>query len=330
MKDLIMISSYCNTKEKEDVLRDLVRQVSEHKDIFDLMIVSHTVVPDDISTKCDLVLYDKKNELLYDWDLRCKPWFNPGNTRQIMSIFTGFYNTHLAIWRMIILGNSVAKNLGYNKVHHIEYDTSIKNFDEVVDNSRMLEKYDCVTYTKTKDTVDSILFGSYQAYRLDRLDEDFLVLNENKIKSIIRENEDKSPEGMLYDLLHNNKNGFVKNTSLLNRNGNEFGMTHTKLSTTHTAWCLPYHDRLTNKLGFVIWNMEDVNDTINVKLIYNDEKLIDFGNIENKHWKITDIDDFENAKKLIVIHNDKIRNIFDFEKNGDLFKQVSFREEFNK
>jgi hypothetical protein len=76
--------------------------------------------------------------------------------------------------------------------------------------------------------------------------------------------------------------------------------------------------------------MEDVNDTINVKLIYNDEKLIDFGNIENKHWRITDIDDFENAKKLIVIHNDKIRNIFDFEKNGDLFKQVSFREEFNK
>ena len=69
MKDLIMISSYCNTKEKEDVLRNLVSQVNKHRDIFDLMIVSHTVVPDDISNKCDLVLYDKKNEILFDFFL---------------------------------------------------------------------------------------------------------------------------------------------------------------------------------------------------------------------------------------------------------------------
>jgi hypothetical protein len=182
MKDLIMISSYCNTKEKEEVLRNLVSQVNGQKDKFDLMIVSHSVVPDDISTKCDLVLYDKKNELLYDWDLRCKPWFNPGNTRQIMSIFTGFFNTHLAIWRMLILGNSVAKNIGYKKVHHIEYDSSINNFNEILDNSKLLDNYDCVTYTKTKNTVDPILFGTYQAYRLDTLHKDLLELDEVKIK----------------------------------------------------------------------------------------------------------------------------------------------------
>jgi len=33
---------------------------------------------------------------------------------------------------------------------------------------------------------------------------------------------------------------------------------------------------------------------------------------------------------MVVILNDKIRNVFDFEKDGELFKQVSFREEFNK
>ena len=49
-----------------------------------------------------------------------------------MSIFTGFFNTHLAIWRMLILGNSVAKNVGYKKLHHIEYDTSIRNFKELI------------------------------------------------------------------------------------------------------------------------------------------------------------------------------------------------------
>ena len=36
-KDLIMISSFCNTKEKEDTLRNLVLQIANHKDKFDFM-----------------------------------------------------------------------------------------------------------------------------------------------------------------------------------------------------------------------------------------------------------------------------------------------------
>ena len=330
MKDLIMISSYCNTKEKEEVLRNLVSQVNEQKDKFDLMIVSHSVVPDDISDKCDLILYDKKNELLYDWDLRCKPWFNPGNQRQIMSIFTGFFNTHLAIWRMLILGNSVAKNIGYNKVHHIEYDTIINDFNEIIENSKILDIHDCVTYTKTKDTVDSILFGTYQAYRLDTLNNDLLVLDEENIKEQIRLIEDKSPEAMLYKLLHDGKKGLVKNKSFLDTNGNNFGLTHSNLSNGHTAWCLPYYDRLTHKLGFIIWNSEEGNGTINVKVIYNDDQVINFGDILPQHWTMRDIDDFNNSKKMIVILNGKIRNTFDFDQDGEMFKKVSFREEFNK
>ena len=163
MKDLILISNYSETYEKQEVLRVLVNQINNYKEHFDLMIVSHTIVPEDISNKCEYVLFDKKNELIFDWDMRCRPWFNPGNTRQIMSIFTGNFNTHLAIWRMIILGNSVAKNLGYNKVHHIEYDTSINDFSELIENSKLLDNNNSVYYVKSQSTVDDILFGSYQA-----------------------------------------------------------------------------------------------------------------------------------------------------------------------
>ena len=329
-KDLIIISSFCNTKEKENTLRNLVNQINNQKDKFDLMIVSHTVVPNDISDKCDLVFYDKKNELLFDWDLRCKPWFNPNNERQIMSIFTGFFNTHLAIWRMLILGNSIAKNIGYKKVHHIEYDTSIGDFSQLIENSILLDKHDCITYTKTKDTVDSILFGTYQAYRLDTLHSHLLFLNEEKLKIKIRESEDKSPEAMLYELLHTGKKSLVKNKKLLDSKFNNFGLTHNDLSNNHTAWCLPFYDKLSHKLSFVIWNIEENNGPINVKVIYNDDKIFNFGNINPLHWKMVDIDDFVNAKKMVVILNDKIRNIFDFEVDGEMFKKVSFREKFNK
>ena len=330
MKDLILISNYSETYEKQEVLRVLVNQINNHKENFDLMIVSHTIVPEDISNKCEYVLFDKKNELIFDWDMRCRPWFNPGNTRQIMSIFTGNFNTHLAIWRMIILGNSVAKNIGYNKVHHIEYDTSINDFSELIENSKLLDNNNSVYYVKSQSTVDDILFGSYQAYRLDTLHNDLLVLDEDKLKKKIRSVEDKSPEMMLLELLRSSGKTVVKTKNKLDNNGNNFGLTHSQLSTNHTAWCLPYYDKLTNKLGFVIWNMEEQNGTINVKLIYNEDKLIDIGDVLSNHWRLMDIDDYDNARKLTVILNDKIRNTFDFTENKDLFKEVSFREEFNK
>ena len=330
MKDLILISNYSETYEKQEVLRVLVNQINNHKEHFDLMIVSHTIVPEDISNKCEYVLFDKKNELIFDWDMRCRPWFNPGNTRQIMSIFTGNFNTHLAIWRMVILGNSVAKNLGYNKVHHIEYDTSINDFSELIENSKLLDNNNSVYYVKSQSTVDDILFGSYQSYRLDTLHNDLLVLDEDKLKQKIRSVEDKSPEMMLLELLRSSGKTVVKSKNKLDNNGNDFGLTHSQLSTDHTAWCLPYYDKLTNKLGFVIWNMEEQNGTINVKLIYNEDRLIDIGDVLSNHWRLMDIDDYDNARKLTVILNDKIRNTFDFTKNKDLFKEVSFREEFNK
>ena len=330
MKDLILISNYSETYEKQEVLRVLVNQINNYKEHFDLMIVSHTIVPEDISNKCEYVLFDKKNELIFDWDMRCRPWFNPGNTRQIMSIFTGNFNTHLAIWRMIILGNSVAKNLGYNKVHHIEYDTSINDFSELIENSKLLDNNNSVYYVKSQSTVDDILFGSYQAYRLDTLHNDLLVLDEDKIKQKIRSVEDKSPEMMLLELLRSSGKTVVKSKNNLDNNGNNFGLTHSQLSTDHTAWCLPYYDKLTNKLGFVIWNMEEQNGTINVKLIYNEDRLIDIGDVLSNHWRLMDIDDYDSARKLTVILNDKIRNTFDFTENKDLFKEVSFREEFNK
>jgi uncharacterized lipoprotein YehR (DUF1307 family) len=65
--------------------------------------------------------------------------------------------------------------------------------------------------------------------------------------------------------------------------------------------------------------------TLNVTVIYNDEKIFKFENVTPGQWTLMDIDNFENAKKLTVILNDKIRNIFDFTKDPEAFKQSSYR-----
>lgn len=326
-KDLIIITAYCDKPEKFEVLRKLVNQINTQKNFFDLMIVSHTSVPVDIVDKTEFCLFDKKNELLYDTDLRNKPWFDPANDRPVLSIHTAFFNTHLAIWRMIILGNTIAKSCGYNKVHHIEYDTSIEDFSELKRNSSLLDNFSAVVYTKFVDTTDPILFGTYQAYKLNTLHKDLLRLDEEKIKDMIRLSSDKSPERMLFELLNHEGNIISKNKSELDVNGNSFGMSHNKISNGNTAWCLPYYDKLTAKLGFVVWNMEEPEKTIDVKIIYNDENVINLGSISPKHWRLIDIDDYINVHKLIVILNNNIRNIFDFDNMREEFKLQSFREE---
>lgn len=330
MKDIVIISAYCDTKEKENVLRNLVNDFQSHKTFFDIMVVSHLPIPYDISQKVEFAIYDSKNELLFDPEYRSTPWFNPGDERAILSCYTGFFNTHLTIWRMLILANSIAKNCGYIKAHHIEYDVSIKDFGELYNNSLLMNEYDSVTYTKLEDTVDPILFGTYQSYRLDTIHSDLIVLDEKKLKDNIKNSEHKSPEKMLYELLNHKNKMKVKNKNLLDDGGNEFGMSHNKVSNQNTAWCLPFYDTLTEKLGFVIWNMEQIQSDIDVQIIYNDEKVFNFGNIKHGHWTLIDIDDFKNAQKLVTILNGKVRNIFDFKENGEQFKKVSYRQNFKR
>ena len=66
MKDLIMITAYCPDDTRENILRNLVTSLEKHKNIFDVMIVSHTPIPLDIQKKVDVSLFDKKNEILTD------------------------------------------------------------------------------------------------------------------------------------------------------------------------------------------------------------------------------------------------------------------------
>ncbi len=324
MKDLILISNYSDTHEKQGVLRNLVNQIHSQNEYFDLLLVSHTTIPQDIQNKCNYVIYDSKNELLYDWDLRSKPWFDPQNERPILSVFTGFYNTHLAIWRMLIIGNSLAKNLGYTKLHHIEYDSIINDFSELYDNSKLLNTHDSVYYNKTQDTVDDILFGTYQAYRLDTLHEELLVLNEEKLKSQIRDSRRKSPEGMVKDLLTKDRKFKVKPKTLLDQHENHFGLSQT--NDKGTAWCLPFYDKLTNELSFITWNME-ASKTINVKLIYNQDTIVNVGEVPPNNWKLNIIDpNYDDAHTLTVILNGKIRNEYHFDEYREEFKLNSYRE----
>ena len=324
MKDLILISAYCNTKEKEDILRNLVTQINTQSQNLDLMVVSHTPIPLDIQDKCNYSFYDSKNELLYDWDLINKPWFSPTGRKIISGYLTG-RNTHLAIWRMFILGFSLAKNIGYKKIHTIEYDASIKNINELKDNSKLLDTYKSIYYLESKNNTDPILFGSIQSYNVDYIHPTLLNLDEDNIKNMIRKSNSKSPEGMLKDLIHEVGDYFVKNRSDLETEYNTFAKSNNNLQ--FNPWGVPYYDKLENNIKFITWNTTNIKGITN-SIIINNEKIINTGNVNYNNWKIVDLGKIENINHLIIMENNKIRNEINLfsDNEKDEFIKMSFSE----
>lgn len=325
-EDIILISTYCPDIQKMDKLRNLVNQLQVFREKYDILIVSHTEIAIDIQNKVDLFLYDKKNELLTDWDLINQPWFSPGDgqDRRIQSGLLTGRNTHLAIWRMLILGFSLVKNIGYKKVHHIEYDCEIRDDFEIEENSKLLDDYDFIYYKYIKENVDDILFGSFQSLKIESLPRDLLILNEDNIKDMIRKSFSKSPEGMFENILINNGKVKVKNRVLLEKNGNKFATSEN--DETFNPWGVPYIDLKDNKINFIAWNTSK-KDGVNYTIIVNDNNILKSDKLLKDHWTILGLDYIENIHKIIIVEDDTIRDTIKFNSNEDkeLFKKISFR-----
>jgi hypothetical protein len=324
MKDLILITAYCPDDYRENLLRNLVTFLEDKP--FDVMIVSHTTIPLDIQKKVNIVLYDKKNEILTDWDMLNQPWFNPMNDRRIQSSFLSKKNTHLAIWRMIILGFSTAKNLGYTKLHHIEYDCEINSVNELLDNSNQLNNYDSIIYVDNKPPVQSIMFGSFQSYSLPTLSDKLLNLDEEWIKLLIRSALSKSPELMLQKILEDSGNVLYKDRNILESEDTKFGLIDGQVGNNFIPWAVPFYDRLTNQLGFVVWNKKN-KDGVKHQIIINDNKMHDIPFTEFGHWRMEFVGDFDSIESLLIIENNKIRDNISLktQEEKEIFKKMSFR-----
>ena len=326
MKDIILVTAYCPDYPKEQKLRKLVTQLSKFKDTFDVMVVSHTPIPSDIQKNVNLCLFDDKNELLTDWDLICQPWFSPNNDRRIQSGLLSGRNTHLAIFRMLILSFSLLKNIGYKKVHVIEYDSEINNIDELKDNGKLLDSYDSVYYIENSDiTIDEILFGSTFSFHIDKLPDSLLILDEDEIKNTIRNSRSKGPEKITRKLIEKSGNYFQKNAKVLHKGGNKFATSEE--DDGFNAWGVPFIDLLDDCVYFIVWNNSKL-EGVRYTIIVNNDSVFTTGLVPMGHWKLIKIDNIKDINKILTMENDKVRDNIKFNSTEDrkLFRKISFRE----
>lgn len=322
-KDLILITAFCNNNYKICTLRNLVNSIKNSGN-FDILISSHSALPPDIVESVDYFFYDSKNILLTDFDLRSAAWFDPidGNGA-ITSIFVGFHSTHLAAWRLVIFGNKIARSLGYNIIHHLEYDTEIEHLSELSENSKLLESNDAVIYTINDENHNKGLFlGSFCSYRSDTLASMLLDYDEEAILNMIRNTNIKTCETFFKNLLTINKTFFEKKIKNFKIDGIQFALSKNKAE--YPAWCVPFYETKNQKLNFIIWNSENFKN-LNIKLVYNNIKIYNFIDVKPNEWRLIELGNYDESEELIVLVNNKVRDVYDFTKIKDIFKFHSYR-----
>lgn len=328
MKDLIIIGAYCPDDERTELLHNCVRSLQNVRGDFDILICSHTYIPEYIVKKVDYSFYDKDNEIITDIEYLDKLWFLPQRDTLILSTYVVGYSTYLAVYRILIGGIGFAKTFGYNKIHYIEYDSEINDYSDLYENSKLLDENDSVLIKKGfKEFENNLAFGLgvFMSFRLDTLSETFLKYDREKLLTLLSNTTNKTNEKITQDIFsENNRKIFVKDYYKIVEKGNKFALSDNTKNADLSMWCVPYYDTERDSMYLLVWNNKR-EKPLNVRFIVNDKHVIELNNIKLHTWKNFDIGKIQNINSIETIIENKLKNriVFD-DKFREIFKKTNY------
>lgn len=288
MKDIIIITAYTPDFEREGLLRNFVNSIDTTN--FDLMVVSHSRLPDDLYDKVDYFIFDKENEVLTDLDSKYLMYWSNGDFALETSEARRF-NHFIACYKLFFVGMNAARNLGYEKAHVIEYDTGLTNMDHFRFNSRLLDDHS-VVYYKTDYTPALISFP--MAFNLKTIREEWFEFDKEKIKSFPA----KTIEDYELYLLNQEEKAFARDCK--NLDNKERGMTINLYgSYGDNVWLCPLVDKNDNLVFFA---NNSFNTPLDVDILVNENKRVNVSLLPG-HWRLFDLGVFEQITHLSIIKN---------------------------
>jgi hypothetical protein len=306
MKDLIIINSYTPDYEREELLRSFINQID--KTNFDLMVVSHSRLPDDLYEKIEFFVFDKENEILTDLDSRIHCYWNTPNF-QISTTEARGFNHSLAAYKLFYVGINNAKNLGYEKAHVIEYDTSLKDMSHFEDNSKLLDEYSLVCYRRPEGHTP-VLISFPMSFNLDKINKEWFDFQKEKVIK----GPYKTIEDWELTMVNNQPFTYWRRDETL-----KDGTININLyaSFGKDIWICPVIDKDDNCILFVN-NIQE--NSLHVEVIINGE-IIKFSNTQPHHWGLLSLAKYEEINSLLIIKDHKEITRYNFEEiNREAYK----------
>lgn len=303
MKNLILITAFCPDSKRQDILRKLVYNIDKNN--FDILLTSHSLVPEDILNKVDYFVFDRNNILDYDLDKKFSFYFS-NQEFVVKTTEPKKYNHFVACIRLITTGLMYAKNLGYKVVHYYEYDSLISNFDELLENSKILENYSAVYY-------DLPVLGypnSPMSFHLDKISKKWFDISlENFYEFLLRPKSTKIIEQYQWELLLDSGSLYKKNKSELESKGIKVG-TYYDLELNN--WIVPVYDSRTDKICIFSRVESEEEEGSTAIVIVNDERIYKLNRSQKYHWSIIDLGNVNEVNKIKIIVNNEVSRSYDF------------------
>ena len=299
MKDLILITAYTPDEERENLLFNLLQSID--RDVFDIMLSSHSPVSKKIIEGCDYFIFQKKNTLLTDMEYKMTFWF--GDTGfKISTTESKNYNHIIATGSLILNGLSSARGFGYEKVHFLEYDSLILNSSEFLDNSRLLDDHSVVWYNHPQfNTVFSLI-----SFNLKKIDESWFLSGDDLFYSFLKDSRTKTLESFNLDMINKREDHFMKEILQLE------GKIETCLySSDDPDWACLIGDIENNEFNIFSYNRSGSMNEICV--IINDLYVRKIINCTKRGWSIRKIGKIEEINSISILLNNKMVGKYNFE-----------------
>jgi hypothetical protein len=299
-KSLIAITTYCPDNNRKRRTVDLLRSLQYLRDDYDILLVGHSIIGENIEDLVNYSFYDSENPLLTDFDLT-NGFYYTNNFFTIETRMVYPNSTHLAVYRLIYNVLNLSKFYGYEKVHMIEYDLQLTNFDIIKKIDKLLDKKSVIGF---EDKDSKWPWGIYYAFKPKDINIPSAYSDKEIISQLRNSPYDHTEYINKFYLLKPNE-GDIKYLDIdVLRNDEKF---NTISSHYEGDWVVPFYDEVTNSLKMFIHNKFSENEK-KMCISYNDK-------ISNQEYPklgcwtlciIKDNLDIEDTHNILVFVDDEI------------------------
>jgi hypothetical protein len=312
MKDLILITAYTPTPKYEDILERTNLSV---KDLgFDILLISHSHTPLKIQKLCQYYFYDHLNDVSQDPNLLGFEWFILDDY-EIWSKYRNKNFYGFAIYRMFSMAAKIAKNFGYDRLHHLEYDTQVLDLKIFEEHNQHLENHDAVFYTFNGKT-EGFLVGCFKSFNLSNLPQTFENYDKEHMSNTMINLPCVPLENYTKHIFKNLNVKFLASETIKNRIFVENIPDRKKHFTM-------FYNPFKQKVDFFIKNSWTENQKL---MVITNENQIQKINVPPYHWIIRTLCDINDFKSLMIFQDNSL--IYEFRINNsdelEIFKLNAF------
>lgn len=324
-----LVVGYAPTPQKEEALITLLKKIKESG--HPILLVMHNIPSPHVIDMVEYFFYDSNNEVTTYYPVK-GDWFYPRIYNSINitpeSYIWSQYSSNLkyhglAAMSMMFQGLMLAKSIGYDICHMLEYDTDVTSFDEFVENEELLQSAASVYYYL--GPTESMIYCQIASYNLNEysLDDFNWGAKREEVKKIVNSPEYGINSGMaevaFYQLLHTKKSSIKKEDSSLVKNGFNIDLSGKfKLDQNDTISITPFIDGEGNMYVILYYESKITEGRKYGTVVVNTSNVYNMEVESSKEWAMHKIGTLDTVE------------LVDFYMGGVLIKRYDFINEIDK